>query len=138
MSTLCALSGPARLLDDTEITASALLIHRKVPNNAFAPRAFRNTLYALTPVLNGFMSFRADPKMKIKLPAALLLFLIASSCSNSKIESGLGAELQPRNEPVKIGEMAPNFTLEDQNGQKVTLSALRGGAPTVLAFYRGN
>jgi len=76
--------------------------------------------------------------MKIKLAAALLLFLIALSCSNSKLNSGLDAELQPRNEPVKIGEMAPNFTLEDQNGQKVTLSALRGSAPTVLAFYRGN
>ena len=76
--------------------------------------------------------------MKIKLAAVLLLFLIAFSCSNSKINSGLDAELRPRNEPVKIGEMAPNFTLEDQNGQKVTLSALRGNAPTVLAFYRGN
>jgi cytochrome oxidase Cu insertion factor (SCO1/SenC/PrrC family) len=76
--------------------------------------------------------------MKIKLAAALLLFLIALSCSTSNSNSGHNAELQPRNEPVKIGEMAPNFTLEDQNGQKVTLSALRGSAPTVLAFYRGN
>ena len=76
--------------------------------------------------------------MKIKLAAALLLFLIALSCSSSKLNSGRVAELQPRNEPVKVGEMAPNFTLEDQNGQKVNLSALRGGGPTVLAFYRGN
>jgi cytochrome oxidase Cu insertion factor (SCO1/SenC/PrrC family) len=76
--------------------------------------------------------------MKIKLASILSLFLIALSCANSKLNSGLDAELQPRNEPVKIGEMAPNFTLEDQNGQKVTLSALRGSSPTVLAFYRGN
>jgi len=76
--------------------------------------------------------------MKIKFAAALLLSLIALSCSTSKPNSGLEAELQPRNKPVQIGEMAPNFTLEDQNGQKVTLSALRGNAPTVLAFYRGN
>ena len=76
--------------------------------------------------------------MKIKLAAALLLFLIALSCSTSKLNSGLDAELQPRSEPLKIGEMAPNFTLEDQNGQKVTLSVLCGSAPTVLAFYRGN
>jgi AhpC/TSA family len=104
----------------------------------FAPRAFRNTLYAGQPLLNGFMLSRPVTNMKIKLAAALLLFLIALSCSNSKLNSELDAELQPRNEPVKIGEMAPNFTLEDQNGQKVTLSALRGSAPTVLAFYRGN
>ena len=76
--------------------------------------------------------------MNIKLAAVLLLFLVAPSCSNSTLNSGLDAELKPRTEPVKIGEMPPNFTLEDQNGQKVTLSALRGSAPTVLAFYRGN
>jgi cytochrome oxidase Cu insertion factor (SCO1/SenC/PrrC family) len=76
--------------------------------------------------------------MNLKLAAAFLLFLIALSCSTSNLNSGQDAELRPRNEPVKIGEMAPNFTLEDQNGQKVTLSALRGSAPTVLAFYRGN
>lgn len=76
--------------------------------------------------------------MNIKLTAVLLLFFVALSCSNSKLNSELDAELKPRNEPVKIGEMAPNFTLEDQNGQKVSLSALRGNAPTVLAFYRGN
>lgn len=76
--------------------------------------------------------------MKIKFVVLLLLLLIALSCSNSRVDSRIDAELQPRNEPVKIGEMAPNFTLEDQNGQKVTLSALRGSGPTVLSFYRGN
>jgi peroxiredoxin len=34
--------------------------------------------------------------------------------------------------------MAPDFTLEDQNNRKVTLSAARGSRPTVLVFYRGN
>ena len=76
--------------------------------------------------------------MKLKSAAALLLSLVALSCSNSKLNSGVDAELQPRNEPLKVGDMAPNFTLEDQNGQKVTLAALRGSGPTVLAFYRGN
>ena len=76
--------------------------------------------------------------MKIKLTSVLLFLLVGLSCSNSNVNSALDAELQPRSEPVKIGEMAPNFTLEDQNGQKVTLSALRGSGPTVLAFYRGN
>jgi cytochrome oxidase Cu insertion factor (SCO1/SenC/PrrC family) len=76
--------------------------------------------------------------MKIKFAVPSLLLLIALSCSNSRVNSGLEGELQPRNEPVKVGEIAPDFTLEDQNGQKVTLSALRASAPTVLAFYRGN
>jgi len=76
--------------------------------------------------------------MNTKLAVVSLLFLIALSCSNPRVNSGLDAELQPRNEPLKVGEMVPNFTLEDQNGQKVTLSALTRSAPTVLAFYRGN
>lgn len=90
--------------------------------------------------MNGFKSLVSSPviSMKIKLTAALLLFFFALSCSTSNPNSTLDTELKPRTEPVKIGEMAPDFTLEDQNGKKVTLSALRGSAPTVLAFYRGN
>jgi len=38
--------------------------------------------------------------------------------------------------PVAVGEAAPDFTLEDQNGRKVTLSESRSN-PVVLAFYRG-
>jgi cytochrome oxidase Cu insertion factor (SCO1/SenC/PrrC family) len=76
--------------------------------------------------------------MKIRLTFAFTLVLIAVSCTNSGVNSEQPVELQPRTKPVQVGEVAPNFTLEDQNGQKVTLSSLRGGAPTVLAFYRGN
>jgi peroxiredoxin len=38
---------------------------------------------------------------------------------------------------VAVGELAPDFTLEDQNGNKVTLSEARGKSPVVLVFYRG-
>jgi cytochrome oxidase Cu insertion factor (SCO1/SenC/PrrC family) len=40
-------------------------------------------------------------------------------------------------EPIKVGEIAPDFTLEDQDGHKITLSEARGKKPTVLVFYRG-
>jgi cytochrome oxidase Cu insertion factor (SCO1/SenC/PrrC family) len=43
----------------------------------------------------------------------------------------------PRSTPLGVGEMAPDFTLEDHHGQKTTLSALRGKSPAVLVFYRG-
>ena len=76
--------------------------------------------------------------MKTKLACAFTVLLIALSCTKSGVNSGPQGELQPRTNPVQVGEVAPNFTLEDQNGQKVTLSELRGSAPTVLAFYRGN
>ena len=39
--------------------------------------------------------------------------------------------------PIAVGDMAPDFTLEDQNGHKVTLSDARGKSPVVLVFYRG-
>jgi cytochrome oxidase Cu insertion factor (SCO1/SenC/PrrC family) len=75
--------------------------------------------------------------MKIRLTTALVLSLLALSCTKSALNSGQEAELKPRANPVQVGEVAPNFTLEDQNGQKVKLSDLHN-APTVLAFYRGN
>jgi cytochrome oxidase Cu insertion factor (SCO1/SenC/PrrC family) len=57
--------------------------------------------------------------------------------------AGLAASLpafaQPvkRSAPVAVGELAPDFTLEDQDGRKHTLSAERGKRAVVLIFYRG-
>ena len=42
-----------------------------------------------------------------------------------------------REKPVGVGEVAPDFTLVDHNGQKHSLSAERGKRPVVLIFYRG-
>jgi cytochrome oxidase Cu insertion factor (SCO1/SenC/PrrC family) len=42
-----------------------------------------------------------------------------------------------RGTPIGVGDLAPDFTLEDQNGKQVTLSAARGKSPVVLVFYRG-
>ena len=36
---------------------------------------------------------------------------------------------------IKVGDMAPNFTLEDQNGKKVSLRDFRGKKNVALAFY---
>jgi peroxiredoxin len=35
---------------------------------------------------------------------------------------------------VQVGQLAPDFTLEDENGNRITLSELRG-QPVVLIFY---
>jgi cytochrome oxidase Cu insertion factor (SCO1/SenC/PrrC family) len=42
-----------------------------------------------------------------------------------------------RTAPVAVGEMAPDFALQDQNGNKVALADVRGKSPVVLVFYRG-
>ena len=74
--------------------------------------------------------------MKPKLFAAIGILIVSLSCSTGKDPAA--HQLEPRNSPVQIGEIAPDFTLEDQNGQKVTLSSARGSAPVVLVFYRGH
>ena len=73
------------------------------------------------------------------LRAALIMMLAAgllgAGCRRASHSSS--EELKPRTSAVQVGEMAPNFTLEDQHNQKVNLSSARGSAPTVLVFYRG-
>jgi len=36
---------------------------------------------------------------------------------------------------VKVGDMAPDFTLPDQNGNKVSLRDFKGKKNVALAFY---
>jgi cytochrome oxidase Cu insertion factor (SCO1/SenC/PrrC family) len=40
-----------------------------------------------------------------------------------------------KSEPLKTGEIAPDFTLNDSAGRQVTLS--KAGMPVILVFYRG-
>ena len=37
--------------------------------------------------------------------------------------------------PVEVGQLAPDFTLRDQNGADVTLSSFRGAKDVVLTFF---
>ena len=50
--------------------------------------------------------------------------------------TGTAAEItQP---PIaKVGQPAPDFSLEDVNGKTITLSELRDKKNVVLVFYRG-
>lgn len=41
-------------------------------------------------------------------------------------------------EPLAVGSQAPDFTLADEKGQPVTLSAFRGKKNVVLVFYPGD
>jgi len=36
---------------------------------------------------------------------------------------------------IKVGDMAPDFTLTDQNGNKVSLHDFKGKKSVALAFY---
>jgi cytochrome oxidase Cu insertion factor (SCO1/SenC/PrrC family) len=49
-----------------------------------------------------------------------------------------GANLAPTDlERIKIGQPAPDFTLENIDGKQVSLSDFRGKKSVVLVFYRG-
>jgi cytochrome oxidase Cu insertion factor (SCO1/SenC/PrrC family) len=41
-------------------------------------------------------------------------------------------------ERVKVGQAAPDFTLEDMTGRRISLSDFRGNKNVVLVFYRGH
>ena len=50
-----------------------------------------------------------------------------------------GANLAPTDlERVKVGDKAPDFTLEDIDGKNMSLSDFRGKKSVVLVFYRGH
>jgi hypothetical protein len=59
----------------------------------------------------------------------------APSCVLAAEAAGAGAK---RSGPVRAGDIAPDFTLVDQDGRGHSLSAERGKRPVVLLFYRGH
>lgn len=76
--------------------------------------------------------------MNLRVLVAITLIIGSIACTPKPSSSPGEGDLKPRNSPVAVGEIAPDFTLDDQNNQKVTLSSARGAMPTVLVFYRGN
>jgi cytochrome oxidase Cu insertion factor (SCO1/SenC/PrrC family) len=76
--------------------------------------------------------------MNLRVFGAITLIIGSIACTTRLNSSSSDGDLKPRNSPVAVGEMAPDFRLEDQNNRKVTLSSARGSMPTVLVFYRGN
>lgn len=71
--------------------------------------------------------------MKV-MTAFLQAIILISVSMAANLQSPTAAR---RSTPIGIGDIPPDFTLEDQNGHKVTLSDARGKSPVVLVFYRG-
>jgi len=70
----------------------------------------------------------------VKVLTLLLQLALTLIAVSANVDSGINIQ---RNAAVAVGETAPDFTLEDQNNSKVTLTAARGQSPVVLVFYRG-
>ena len=63
----------------------------------------------------------------------LLALLLAASFLPASYAADKPAETPPPK--IKVGDMAPDFTLQDQNGNKVSLHDFKGKKNVALAFY---
>lgn len=76
--------------------------------------------------------------MKQLLLVCALLALTSDASGQTTLGPVDGAQLKPADlARVKVGDQAPDFTLEDQDGKPITLSRYRGQRAVVLVFYRG-
>lgn len=76
--------------------------------------------------------------VKSTLAATLVLLVTVLPCAaqpSATIQQS--ATTSARTSPLGVGDLAPDFTLEDQQGRNVTLSSARGKRPVVIVFYRG-
>ena len=66
---------------------------------------------------------------------AIFLFI---SAAHAQLGPKDGAGFSPTDlHRVKVGDKAPEFTLEDMKGRRISLSAFRSHKKVVLVFYRG-
>jgi cytochrome oxidase Cu insertion factor (SCO1/SenC/PrrC family) len=63
----------------------------------------------------------------------LLALLLAGSVLPASYAADKPSETPPPK--IKVGDMAPDFTLQDQDGNKVSLHDFRGKKNVALAFY---
>jgi cytochrome oxidase Cu insertion factor (SCO1/SenC/PrrC family) len=74
-----------------------------------------------------------------RLLSILLLVSFSSSVAHAQLGPKDGANLKPTDiERIKVGDRAPDFTLENIDGKKINLSDFRGRKNVVLVFYRGH
>jgi cytochrome oxidase Cu insertion factor (SCO1/SenC/PrrC family) len=78
-------------------------------------------------------------KSGLMVLAAIAISFFWTARSEAQLGPKDGTNLTPRDlERVKVGEPAPDFTLEDMTGKRISLSDFRGGKNVVLVFYRGH
>jgi cytochrome oxidase Cu insertion factor (SCO1/SenC/PrrC family) len=64
--------------------------------------------------------------------------LITSTTVLAQLGPKDGTDLGPTDlNRIKVGQPAPDFSLEDVNGKTITLSELRNKKTVILVFYRG-
>ncbi len=76
------------------------------------------------------------PKILILLLAVLIAACNLQAQNDTKpVKDNKMNSMKSNTEPLKVGEIAPDFTLNDQTGKPIQLSKAK--SPVVLVFYRG-
>jgi cytochrome oxidase Cu insertion factor (SCO1/SenC/PrrC family) len=82
---------------------------------------------------------RRGDMVKSTVLAVSLFVVLASSIAYAQLGPKDGTNLTPTDlERVKVGDTAPDFTLENMDENRITLSQFRGKKNAILVFYRGH
>jgi len=65
----------------------------------------------------------------------IISLAITASISAPRLPAQEAQKEGPPEPSVKVGDVAPDFTLRDQNNKEVSLHDFRGNKNVVLAFY---
>jgi len=77
--------------------------------------------------------------LKGRLITVFLTIFFSNSVACGRVGPKDGANLKPIElDRVKVGDAAPDFTLENMDGKRVSLSDFRGKKNVVLVFYHGH
>ncbi len=75
---------------------------------------------------------------RLAITIAFSFLYLAVAVANAQLGPKDVADLPPTDlERVKVGDTAPDFTLENLDGRRITLSEVYRKMNVVLVFYRG-
>jgi cytochrome oxidase Cu insertion factor (SCO1/SenC/PrrC family) len=89
--------------------------------------------------LCGQSDYEKESRMLKTFSAIILALFVSYAPAYGQLGLKDGSSLPPTDlKRVKVGDKAPDFTLEAMDGQKISLSEFRGRKSVVLVFYRGH
>ena len=74
-----------------------------------------------------------------RLAVSIAFLVLSIAVAQAQLGPKDGGNLKPTDlERVNVGETAPDFTLENFVGNRISLSDFRGKENVILVFYRGH
>ena len=75
---------------------------------------------------------------RLLIVVCAFIVLMAGTAALAQLGPKDGPDLAPTDlNRIKVGQPAPDFSLEDVNAKVMTLSDFRGKKSVILVFYRG-